>query len=275
MSPEPLEDDFTWVLRKALKGCNLAPTRAAGRAGLPVAAVLALSRGDFCAATARQLAPVLDLDPAAFAALPEYQPHAGLPAGLTRLAFTFGGGTVNAWLARRGDHALLIDAGADPAALRDALTDHAGLRPVVLVTHAHHDHTGGLPALRGRAAALHAPAGAHLPGATALTVGSTVAAGSLTARAIDLDGHWPGQLGFVIDGLDAPVCAVGDALFAGSVGGTSGPAHHQIALDRIRRHLLTLPDATVLLPGHGPPTTVGLERRHNPFLAAARPPSHR
>ena len=58
-----LEDDFSWVIRKAFKGLALAPGEAASRAGLPENAVLALSRGKFSSDTARRLAPVLGLNP--------------------------------------------------------------------------------------------------------------------------------------------------------------------------------------------------------------------
>jgi glyoxylase-like metal-dependent hydrolase (beta-lactamase superfamily II) len=268
---EPLEDDFTWVLRKALKAAGLAPAQAAERAGVAPAAVATFSRGRFDAALAGMLAPALDLDPDAFAGLPEYRPMVTLPDGLQRLAFPFDGGTVNAWLVRAGHAAVLIDTGHDPAALRRSL-DAAGL-PVaqVWITHGHHDHAGGLAGLPDRPAPpVHAPAAAQLRGAMIVKPGVTAAAGPLTIRVLDLDGHWPGALGFHIDGLEVPVCAVGDAVFAGSVGGTPDPASHARALARIRAELLALPSATILLPGHGPPTSVGLERRHNPFLAGAQ-----
>lgn len=266
-APEPLEDDFTWVLRKALKGRNLAPAQAAELAGLPPSAVLALSRGHFDPATARQLAPALGLDPDALANHPHHHPQPALPAGVARFAFPYDGGSVNAWLVRHHDAAILIDAGPEPGALRRALTSHAAAPTLVLLTHPHHDHLGGLGGLPRPTPPIHAPAAARLPGTHDLTPGTTLACGPLTVHAVDLGGHCRGQLGFLIDGLDTPVCAVGDALFAGSVGGTPDPHHHQLQLDLLRRHVLSLPSATLLLPGHGPPTTVALERAHNPFLA--------
>lgn len=277
MAPEPLEDDFAWVLRKALKGHSLAPARAATLAGLSAAEVLAFSRGRFTAATARRLAPALGLDPDAFAAHPGYHPHAPLPAAVTRLPFPFDGGSVNAWLVRAAATTLLIDAGADPAALRAALARAAATPTDVLVTHPHGDHVGGLPAVTLPPAAIRAPAAARLPGAVVLTPGDRLACGPLAVRVLDLDGHWPGHLGLLIEGLDAPLCAVGDALFAGSVGGTPDPRRYQLELGLLHRHVLSLPGHTLLLPGHGPPTTVDLERRHNPFLATpapGRPPGH-
>jgi glyoxylase-like metal-dependent hydrolase (beta-lactamase superfamily II) len=63
------------------------------------------------------------------------------------------------------------------------------------------------------------------------------------------------------------VVLVGDALFAGSIGRTDLPGgSYEVLLASIRTKLLSLPDDTVVYPGHGPPTTIGAERAHNPFL---------
>ena len=67
-----LEDDFTWVIRKAFKGLALAPGEAASRAGLSEQVALAFSRGNFSADTARRIAPVLGLNPEALANHPHY-----------------------------------------------------------------------------------------------------------------------------------------------------------------------------------------------------------
>ncbi len=267
--PEPLEDDFRWVLRKALKGRNLAPGEAAEMAGLPATEVLALSRGRFSEEAARRVAPVLGLDPAVFATLPDYHPRPPLPPGLHRHALAFDGGFVNAWLLRSGDAALLIDTGPAPTPLSQFLGGHPVVRLDVMVTHPHGDHIGGLPALRDIPRTLHTPAEAKLADAVPRTPGESLDIPPFSIRVLDLDGHWHGALGFLVEGLESPVCAVGDALFAGSIGGTPDPARHETALGLIRREIMTLPDSTILLPGHGPPTTVGLERRHNPFLAGA------
>jgi len=68
----------------------------------------------------------------------------------------------------------------------------------------------------------------------------------------------------VIDGLDRPIAIVGDAIFAGSMGG--GMVSYQDALQTNREKIMTLADDTVLCPGHGPMTTVGEEKKNNPFF---------
>ena len=73
---------------------------------------------------------------------------------------------------------------------------------------------------------------------------------------------------YVIDGLDRPVAIVGDAIFAGSMGG--GMISYEDALRTNREKIMTLPDDTVLCSGHGPLTTVGEEKKNNPFFPEFR-----
>jgi len=262
---EALEDDFTWVLRKALKAQRMAPAQLAERAAVPQSEVLAFSRGRFSAALARQLAPHLALHPDAFAGHPDFHPAPRLPDGLDRLAFPFDEGFTNAWLVSLGGGSVLVDAGTGPRAIEQRIGDTGDLH--VFITHPHGDHVGGLSALRRHPHTLHAPAGAGISGASPARPGQCFDIGPIRVFSLDLDGHWPGQLGYRIDGLEVPLCAVGDALFAGSLGGTPDGNRHATELGLVRGLLDSLPPETLLLPGHGPPTTVALELEHNPFLA--------
>jgi glyoxylase-like metal-dependent hydrolase (beta-lactamase superfamily II) len=78
-------------------------------------------------------------------------------------------------------------------------------------------------------------------------------------------GHSKGGITYLVRGLARPVAVVGDAIFAGSMGG--GIVSYNDALNTNREQILTLPDETVICPGHGPLTTVGEEKRNNPFFA--------
>ncbi|MDP3850751.1 MAG: MBL fold metallo-hydrolase [Luteolibacter sp.] len=255
-----LEDDFTYVLRKALAGHQLAPAEAAARAGLPEPSVLALLRGTFCADTARKLAPVLGLNPPAFSGHVLYQPPPLALAQVRHLDLPFRGGQVNAWLVSAGAERVLFDSGQDARDLIGKL-DHLPDR--AFITHAHHDHTGALEHLLRAGVPVHA---AGIPGTLAMKPGDAVCCGPFIVRACDLSGHAVPALGFHIDGLPAPVLVTGDALFAGSIGGCATPALYQQALRNLRAALAPLPDSTVLLPGHGPATTLAAERAANPFL---------
>ena len=250
-----MEDDFTYVLRKALRGLNLAPGEAALRAGLLESEVMGLLRGKFSEPAARALAPVLSLDPEALARLPDYQPKPLDLPGVERLDIPFEDGQVNAWLVRAGGHAILFDAGFSEATIARALDAAAAFRlDAVLITHDHRDHVGGLGEAMRRGGLFH-------PART----GDPLEIGPLMIHPIDLPGHCEGALGYRIEGLARPVCVVGDALFAGSIGGCP-PETYRLALDHLRLGVLSLPDETVLLPGHGPATTVAEERRSNPFF---------
>ena len=93
----------------------------------------------------------------------------------------------------------------------------------------------------------------------------TFAVGGLSIESVLTDGHSSGGTTYVVKGLSQPVAIVGDSLFAGSMGG-SMTAYETGRQNNIKK-VLTLPEGTILAPGHGPLTTVGQEKRHNPFFS--------
>jgi glyoxylase-like metal-dependent hydrolase (beta-lactamase superfamily II) len=78
-------------------------------------------------------------------------------------------------------------------------------------------------------------------------------------------GHSPGGTTFIVEGHTVQAAMVGDAIFAGSIGGVRSDYAQTLAT--IRQEILGLPDHTILCPGHGPLTTVAREKAHNPFFA--------
>ena len=159
----------------------------------------------------------------------------------------------------------------------------------ILLTHAHFDHIGAVQPVRE---ALKVPVYLHPDGLELYRLGAdsaarwnlpfvqpaapdhdiapgqTFTAGTLTLTARDLPGHAPGHVVFVAAGENQPGFAVvGDTLFQGSVGRTDLPGgNHDLLTLGIRRELLSLQDDTAIYPGHGAPSTVGAERRSNPYL---------
>lgn len=100
--------------------------------------------------------------------------------------------------------------------------------------------------------------------------GDTIHIGSGELRVLHVPGHSPGSV--ALYDPEAGFVITGDALFQGSVGRTDLPGGNSKQLiDSIKSKLLTLPDATVVYPGHGPHTTIGSEKKANPFLRDANP----
>jgi hydroxyacylglutathione hydrolase len=156
----------------------------------------------------------------------------------------------------------------------------------ILVTHAHIDHVGAVAALADEYACpvlMHTeaePMLEQLP-TQAMMMGlrfgkvptvdhyiedeEILEVGGLKLRSLYTPGHAPGHLAFYIEGEE--LLLSGDALFAGSVGRTDlFGGSMEVLMRSINERLLTLPDQTRVYPGHGPQTTIGTERAHNPFL---------
>jgi glyoxylase-like metal-dependent hydrolase (beta-lactamase superfamily II) len=135
---------------------------------------------------------------------------------------------------------------------------------LILLTHIHTDHILKLAELK---AATGAPAKVSAidptPGAEPFSLPQNFNVGGLSIEARLTSGHAAGGITYVITGLERPVAIVGDALFAGSMGG--GLVSFADALANNRKQIFSLPDNTVVCAGHGPLTTVGEEKKHNPF----------
>ena len=182
---------------------------------------------------------------------------------------------------------VVIDAGLDGPAMVAFLEKH-GLTPVmVLVTHAHVDHIAGVPLLMERWPQLELAVGeGDLVGMSDTTLnlsamlGQPVRVGPIRRRLGPDDrieaagvvlevrptpGHTPGSVSFYSP--DAEVVFSGDSLFAQSIGRDDFPGgDRETLLAAIKEQLFSLPEQTRVYPGHGPTTTVGYEKRTNPFF---------
>lgn len=161
--------------------------------------------------------------------------------------------------------AMLIDAGSFPAGLA-GFVEANGLRlRAAFITHNHYDHTDGLPDALAHGVEVVWSEGARAGGRLARRVGhgASIVLGRWTGEARATPGHTPDSLSLVFPGL----VFTGDALFAGSVGGTGTAEAAQQQVDALRAHILSLPPEYEIHPGHGPASTVAVEKRFNPFLA--------
>ena len=265
----PLEDNFSDIVGKAMRGLKLTDAQLAETAGTSAAAVASLRGGAWDETTARAVAPALGLKADALSALGN---RAYLPApvsldGLAQFTTPFDDMTVNsylAWDAASGE-AVAFDTGADCTEML-ALIAGKNLRvKLILLTHTHGDHIFDLDRLKAKTGA-PAFTGSREPldGAESFAAGRTWSAGALRIATRLTWGHSKGGITYVVSGLAKPVAIVGDAVFAGSMGG--GSISYADALRTNREEILTLSPDTILCPGHGPMTTVGEERGHNPFF---------
>ena len=266
----PLEDRFEDIVGKAQRGLGIDDATLAARAGIAPEDLKALKANRGPRERVKTVASALRLAPGAL--LDSYdqgwRPVGVKLEGLARFNSELLDMTVNAYVAfdPESREAAIFDTGADAAQLLDFVrAEHLRVKRIFL-THTHHDHVAALDEIVGETGApVSAPAGEPLPHTEPVREGAQFDVGRLKVRALLTNGHSPGGTTYAIEGLNAPVAVVGDSLFAGSMGGA--PNHYEQALRNNLEKILTLPDNTVLAPGHGPMSTVGEEKAHNPFFA--------
>jgi glyoxylase-like metal-dependent hydrolase (beta-lactamase superfamily II) len=162
--------------------------------------------------------------------------------------------------------AVVFDTGADVSELLAFLSQENLSLETILLTHTHGDHVFELDRLCEKTGA-HAFVNQREPldGVEPFETGRTWNIGTLVVTSRLTCGHSNGGTSYVIHGLDQTVAVVGDALFASSMGGAK--VGYAEAIQTNQEALFTLSNETVLCPGHGPLTTVGWEKRYNPFFA--------
>jgi hydroxyacylglutathione hydrolase len=184
--------------------------------------------------------------------------------------------------------AIVIDPGDDVSNIIAILERYHLTVTMIVITHAHIDHIGGAEKLRTHTGApvyMHEAdkmlsdrldmqaswLGVETPKDPGIDKpaheGDIIRAGSLEAHVLHTPGHTPGSISLYLP-LEKKVIA-GDTLFQGSIGRTDLPGGNTAQIGRsIRAKLYTLPEDTIVFPGHGETTSIGEEKRHNPFVRA-------
>ena len=197
--------------------------------------------------------------------------------------FPLGPLQTNSYLIHNAGQAVAVDVGGEPAPMLEYLAEHKLVLAVICLTHRHFDHLYGVAELAGvTKAVVYAPTGDDslaetesgkggiwgfppvppfdsLPMHTGLT-----SFGGMECRVLETPGHTPGGVSLYFPA--EKLVFTGDALFYRSMGRTDFPGGDQGTLLRsIKDVLFTLPDDTTVYPGHGPATSIGDERKNNPF----------
>jgi glyoxylase-like metal-dependent hydrolase (beta-lactamase superfamily II) len=276
-APVELEDTFGDVLRKAMRGNGVTTAQLASATSIGAREIERWLADDGTSAPdqARALARVLRLDPGKLAeraagawlppaiAVDDVRHHPQAPHPSNGYVFFLDGG-------RR---AALVDPAGVPANLLRMLRDGDYHLQYILVTHKHADHcdaTGDIARAFPQAQiVMHdldvAAIGSLADKALRVRDGEALAFGEdgTEIRMLHTPGHTDGSSCYLFQST----VFSGDTLFAGSVGGAFGDTStYDDILNSVRTKLFTLPDDTVVMPGHGPPSRIELERRHNPFF---------
>lgn len=208
----------------------------------------------------------------------------------TIVSMPFQENTYVVWRPDRSD-AIVIDPGLEPDLIVDFLQQQRLVPVAILNTHGHADHIGGNEFLKQNyanaplyvginEAHLLTDADANLSAAYGMPItsppadhlvkeGDELDIAGIRLEVIEIPGHSPGHVVFV-HRADPPIVFGGDVLFRESIGRYDFPnSNGPLLLKGIREKLFLLPPASVVYPGHGPATTIGHERRCNPFVGEA------
>jgi glyoxylase-like metal-dependent hydrolase (beta-lactamase superfamily II) len=271
-----LEDHLGDVIRKARAMSGVSPEAAARAARLTVNELAALEESGNVTTRANfaELALLLGLHGGKLESLAK----GWLPAKvdlnrwreLRQFSTTRRGNLVHCYLVWDAvtREAALFDTGWDPQSVLDLIAEKQLQLQRLFLTHTHEDHIAGMAAIRENHPTVRLHSGSkHAPREQRIGPTDLIHLGSLRIANRNTPGHAEDGVTYIIGAWpdDAPqVAIVGDAIFAGSMGGA--PQHGALAKQKVRDQILTLPSDTLICPGHGPLTTVAEEKANNPFF---------
>jgi glyoxylase-like metal-dependent hydrolase (beta-lactamase superfamily II) len=271
----PLEDNLKYILLKAKKGLGYSNKKLIDYSGLCSQVINDLFDGRYNTdyeESLKTLAFCLKLNANALVNIAKgyYQPTiASLPKGLHQVTTSFGKEmTVNAYIIAdiQNKLAITFDTGTDCSELLRYAQKHDLTIVKSFVTHTHLDHLADIDRLMQEAQSRgYGPSIENPLGLSPISDGDQMVIGQLKISVLGTHGHTPGGLSYYVAGLETPVVITGDALFAGSVGGIP-PTFYNTGLEHIKQKILTLPNETIICPGHGPMSTVGQELVSNAFF---------
>ena len=265
----PLEDALEDIIGKAQRGLKLSDEDLRGKAEVETEDLLDLRNGLVREAPLRRIAGILGLDADSLIEIAKksWYPEIPVAPGVRQFRDEAHSMCPNAYLVydANGD-AVIFDTTSNAGPIIDTVKELGLDVGAICLTHTHADHVEDLDRLRQEfpSARVYIGRMEPIPDATLLNEGDDIRVSDLLIEPRLTNGHSPGGISYIIhQGLSRPVAVVGDALFAGSMGGS--PTAWARALANNRTKLFTLSDETIICPGHGPMSDIGQEKRHNPF----------
>jgi len=272
-----LEDHLGDIIRKARAMSNVSLATAANAAGISETELSALEESGQIAAKINfhALAQATGLNAAKLEGIAKGWLPSQKDLSIWREIRVFNtrdsdGLTVNCYLVwdEVQRDAALFDTGLDAQPILDCITAENLQLKHIFITHSHYDHVEALPKIREAWPKVRIHSGSKsAPVDQRNKTAEIVHLGGLRVTHRETPGHAEDGVTYMIGNWqeDAPYLAVvGDALFAGSMGGAK--ENGELAKQKIREQILTLPAETLICPGHGPLTTVAEEKKHNPFF---------
>ena len=280
-----LEDDFCDIIKKARLGQGQSVAAVARQSEISEPEIQTLEKGTRDPSKTEVLAlsstlklrsqPLIDLAINGWEPEPSPEWIKNQSAVITILG-DIGGYAVKGYLLfdKKTRETVMIDTGYNAKEMLSTIKNQNLTLTGVCLTHGHTDHAGGLDQILGKW-----PVPVFLgegdfdllpwtPPADLLTIPKdheTIKVGNLTLECLATPGHTPGGFCYRMRRGNEELCFVGDTLFAGSVGRSNPFSLYSSHLHSVREVVLQLPEEAVLLPGHGPGTTVKEERQFNPF----------
>jgi glyoxylase-like metal-dependent hydrolase (beta-lactamase superfamily II) len=265
-----LEDNHEDIIAKAMRGKSMGKSMLADAIGVGKTDIENVLSGEVLEGIIAKIGPHLNLDTEKLliAANKHWSPRTAETIGVMKFESDFGEMSVNSYVVFDQDSkkAWIFDTGTDCNSLISFIEEDGLKVDSILLTHTHRDHIYCLEQLKSHflGVDIFVHKSEQLTGTIPIEENFKLRMGAIQLNALHTFGHSVGGVTYLIDGLPCPVAIVGDAIFAGSMGG--GMVSYKDALRNNREKIMSLVDPTVICPGHGPMSTIGEEKKFNPFF---------